>query len=236
MLPFVLLSTRSSLSQPLETDTLSEEVSVAKLQPEQPRSFSSKRIESYLEDSDFDYPERGKPRINVWSRFWRWFWDLFPSISFAPEWGIILRIGFYIFCGIGIIYVILRLLGLDAAQLLGKSSSGSVQYAGAVEDIHRIDFEDEIDKATQKQNYQQAIRWCYLWALKKLSDQQHIDWHPGKTDHEYLAELKDRSLRTQLSYLVYLHEYTWYGDFPADKELFTDARQRVDQLNAPQPV
>jgi len=218
-------------AQSNSADTLSVQPIIETVQPAEPRAFSADKITEYLADEDFDYPERGKAKANVWSRFWRWFWDWFPAISIDEDWSTILRVGFYILCGIAVIYAVLRLLGLENAQLLGRGSSGQVQYAGMVEDIHSINFEEEISQAVHQQNYQQAIRWCYLWALKKLSDDQRIDWHPGKTDHEYLAELKDPELRKRLSYLVYLHEYTWYGDFSADEDLFNDARQRVYQLN-----
>ena len=228
LLLFLLGLPLMSLGQSSEIDTHSEQPET--VQPTQPRSFSADKIAEYLVDDDFDYPERGKAKVNVWSRFWRWFWDLFPNISIDEDWSTILRIGFYILCGIAVIYAVLRLLGLENSPLLGRRSSGQVHYAGMVEDIHSINFEEEINQAVQQQNYQQAIRWCYLWGLKKLSDDQLIDWHPGKTDHEYLAEINDLGLRKRLSYLVYLHEYTWYGDFPADEELFNDAQQRVYRL------
>lgn len=226
-----LLLGNNMYAQSADADTLTEQI-----QPAQPRSFSQEKIETYLEDSDFDYPERGKPSINVWSRFWRWVWSLFPEISFGIGWGPVLRIGFYVLCGMIIIYAILRLLGLDTSQILGRSAAGQVQYAGEIEDIHGINFEQEISQATAQKAYRQAIRWCYLWALKKLNDQQHIDWYPGKTNHDYLAELEDQILHQRLSYLVYLYEYTWYGDFPADEALYQDARQRVEQLTEPQPA
>lgn len=225
-----------SLGEVASGQSVEADTETAPMAPEQLRSFSQEKIDTYLNDSDFDYPDRQKPSINLWSRFWRWFWSLFPEISIDTNFGPIVRIGFYILCGIVIIYTVLRLLGIDASQVLGRKTASQVQYAGDIEDIHGIDFEQEISKATGQQDYRQAIRWCYLWALKKLSDQQHIDWHPGKTNHDYLAELESPTLRQRLSYLVYLYEYTWYGDFPADEGLYQDARQRIDRLNEPQPA
>ncbi len=200
------------------------------------RSFSAEKIEAYLADDDFDYPERGQVKVDLWSRFWQWLSQYFPQLEVDEEWAQIIKIGFYVLCALAIIYAVLQLLGIDANQLLGRTPKSQVRYVGETEDIHKIDFEQEISRAVQQRNYRQAIRWCYLWALKKLSDQQQIDWHPGKTNHDYLAELTSDSLRKKLSYLGYLHEYTWYGDFPADENLYRDAQRQANELSPTQAV
>ncbi|MEM6842612.1 MAG: DUF4129 domain-containing protein [Bacteroidota bacterium] len=220
----------------LNISVTAQTLSVDSIRREPPRPFSVEKIEAYLADNEFDYPERGQVKVDLWSRFWQWLSQYFPKIEVNEEWAKIIKIGFYVLCALAIIYAVLRLLGIDASQLLGRTPKSQVQYIGATEDIHQIDFEQEVNQAVQQQNYRQAIRWCYLWALKKLSDQQQIDWHPGKTNHDYLTELRADSLRKKLSYLGYLHEYTWYGDFPADENLYRDAQQWVDELSPTQAV
>lgn len=204
--------------------------------PSQARSFSPEVLDAYLNDSDFSYPDRGRPASNLWSEFWRWVLSLFPKVTVDGSWGGVLKIALYIISGLAIVYAVLQLLGINPAQLIGKNAGSQVQYAEEIEDIHGIDFEQQINRAVANQAYREAVRLCYLWALKKLDDQQYIDWRPGKTNHDYLSELDDPALRKKISYLVYLYEYTWYGDFPADEGLYHDARQRVEQLRIPQPA
>ncbi|MEO0331525.1 MAG: DUF4129 domain-containing protein [Bacteroidota bacterium] len=220
----------------LNISATAQSLSADSIQREPPRVFSAEKIETYLADSDFDYPKRGQVKVDVWSRFWRWLSQYFPEVEIGEEWAQIIKIGFYVLCVLAIIYAVLRLLGIDANQLLGRTPKSQVRYVGETEDIHQIDFEQEISRAVQQQNYRQAIRWCYLWALKKLSDQQQIDWHPGKTNHNYLTELMSDALRKKLSYLGYLHEYTWYGDFPADENLYRNAQRQVDELSQTEAV
>ena len=58
----------------------------------------------------------------------------------------------------------------------------------------------------------------FLYSLKLLSDKHHLDWRPGKTNHDYLDELGDGELKTGFNELSFYFDYAWYGDF---KSIFT---------------
>jgi hypothetical protein len=60
----------------------------------------------------------------------------------------------------------------------------------------------------------------FLYSLKLLSDNQHINWQPGKTNHDYLAEIKTEELKPGLSELSHYFDYAWYGGFPISTTQF----------------
>ena len=60
--------------------------------------------------------------------------------------------------------------------------------------------------------------------LKKLADQDLINWKPGKTNHEYQQELESKEIRPSFGDLSYYFEYAWYGDFPINENMFAQAK------------
>ncbi len=61
-----------------------------------------------------------------------------------------------------------------------------------VEDtIYGIDFEAEIRRASKREDYYTAVRYTYLYVLKRLNDAGRICWQPYKTPTEYVYELAD---------------------------------------------
>jgi hypothetical protein len=56
--------------------------------------------------------------------------------------------------------------------------------------------------------------------LKMLTDANHVRWEPGKTNHDYLYELKRSDLKSGFRQLSYYFEYAWYGNFSITPELY----------------
>ena len=65
----------------------------------------------------------------------------------------------------------------------------------------------------------------YLWLLKDLKESELIVWLPEKTNADYLSELKQEALRKQFSYLSYLYNYIWYGEFSITDEDYLSAKK-----------
>ena len=83
-----------------------------------------------------------------------------------------------------------------------------------------MDFEALIAEAIDQKEHKKAIRLYYLYALKKLADQDLIHWKPGKTNLEYQQELGSPEIRPYFGDLSYYFDYAWYGDFPVSQSLF----------------
>lgn len=186
------------------------------------RNFSQEALKEYTADRDFNY---GHMTIDaspsLWDRFWEWFWSLFENIySDAASGGIFT----YIFIGLGcaaIVFAIVKLIGMDAKFIFGGASRAiEIPFTESPENIHLISLDQEIRAAAEKKNYRLAVRLMYLKALKKLSDSGKISWKPGKTNSEYIREIRNEGQKSVFKSLTRQFEYVWYGSFPVNDELF----------------
>lgn len=97
------------------------------------------------------------------------------------------------------------------------------------DDIFSINYEKEIDKATETNNYRLAIRLWYLKTLKELSDRNIIEYRHEKTDSEYVNSLQDSQYYKDFFRLTRNFEYTWYGQFNLSGEGYE--MMRTDFIN-----
>jgi hypothetical protein len=184
------------------------------------RKAEEGKIDDLKKDPDLDYTIT--PNVqSIWSALSWWLGSLFFSLFSEGGDGAWLR---YLFWTIGVIiliYVILRLLKIDALKVFYSGKGKSITYTAIDEDIHEMDFEKLIANAIASNDYRLAIRLQFLQALKILSDKHLIHWHPGKTNHDYMLELGKSNLRDGFAELNGYFEYAWYGNFPIAPELFS---------------
>jgi hypothetical protein len=109
--------------------------------------------------------------------------------------------------------------------LLGKSRKTPLAYTESTENIHEINFDEEIEKAIASHNYRLAVRLLYLRSLKQLSDNGLIQWQPEKTNSVYVYELNNPSVRQSFVSLTRQFEYVWYGGFNIDGAAFGNINQ-----------
>ena len=106
----------------------------------------------------------------------------------------------------------------------GVSKTSAVKYAVLEENIHEMDFDKLVQEALSKKEFRLAIRLTFLHGLKLLSDRQHIYWEPGKTNHDYLDELKAPELKSDFAKLNYYFEWAWYGNFKVSQDTFNHVK------------
>jgi hypothetical protein len=183
------------------------------------RKINEEKIANLKEDPDLDYTVT--PTVeSVWSRILWWLASLFFSLLGSADEGGWLK---YLIWGTGIailIYVILRVLKIDALKVFYSGHGKPITYTSIDENIHEMDFDKLISNAAAAKDYRLAIRLQFLQALKILSDKHLIHWQPGKTNHDYMLELGKSNLRTGFTELNEYFEYAWYGNFPIAPELF----------------
>lgn len=195
-----------------------------------PRKFDQQKIQKYSEQHAFDYREE-VAGTNYWTRFWAWVWDTIRKIFDNKYTGSLLKYAALITLLGLVIFAVIKIIGLDLGIISGKSKPIEVPFTESMDNIHEIDFNQEIARAIENANYRLAVRLCYLFSLKKLSDHQLIDWQPEKTNETYILELKDTSKRAQFSLLTRQFEYVWYGEFFIDREKFSSIKERFDEFN-----
>lgn len=193
-----------------------------------PRSFRESFGESYR-GSDFEYEPKKKPET-MWDRFWKWVREVVDSVfggsgdgkKAASAFDIMVKIVAFAVIGFAVYMVARLLLGKKGWWIFGRSTR--IASADVHEDsIHQADFRDLIANTKNAGNYRLAIRYYYLWLLKKLSANAVIDWHRDKTNSDYLNEIGNASLKKDFGYLSYVYDYIWYGDFPIDDAAFAKA-------------
>ena len=92
-------------------------------------------------------------------------------------------------------------------------------------------FDKLIADAVAKGDFRTGIRLLFLKSLKILADRNFIQWEHGKTNHDYLAELKKDDLKKGFNELNYYFEYAWYGNFSVNDETFKRVQQVFREWN-----
>lgn len=193
-------------------------------------SFDQEKLESLREESRFKYyeePPKGEfssiPR-RLFRQFMRNLSGVFNGTA-NPLFTII----FYMVLAAIFIFVIIKLLNIDAGGFLKNSGRDEADYEVAEENLHEINFEEAIQAAMANAEYRRAIRLVYLFSLKLLTDKEVIDFVPGKTNYEYQQELgNNQALLEPFQGLSHIFAYAWYGNFEVSQD---DTQQAYGYLS-----
>lgn len=80
--------------------------------------------------------------------------------------------------------------------------------------IFDINYDQEINKAMASQNYRLAIRLLYLQTLKRLAEENIIQYKQERTNSDYVMQLYNTGYYKDFFRLTRHFEYAWYGQFP----------------------
>ncbi len=201
-----------------ESDILIDSSAVEK------RSFSPNLKQKYNDD-EFIYEEVIKEKSS-WTRFMEWlsYWlgRIFSFGSDGQSMSVIeillkiIAVGIVIF----VIYLIVKAIMNDEGQwIFGKSSDKKIiNYDEIEKNLQLVDFEKLIKEALKSGENRLAIRYHYLWLLKKMAAKEIIEWDVEKTNSDYLYEIKNVKLKEDFAYLSYLYNNIWYGEFDLEEK------------------
>jgi hypothetical protein len=196
------------------------------------RSFDPNRLDGYRKDPKYHYDrdkiKLPKPREREEEREFtpaprpRYSgprWELGPLFK-GIMWVLIIAVA---------IFLILQLFKVNFKSLFKKRSDKAKVVAVAdieeqPEDITKMEFEDLLQAAIDAGNFRIAVRLLYLRSLKLLTENGLIAWRQEKTNHQYLRELQDPSLKPKFGDVTLIFEYIWYGEVPVAKDEFNMAR------------
>lgn len=194
------------------------------------RKFAKNFKDKYT-DSDFTYETKTQAK-SQWDRFLEWLRRLIDNIfSVGNEtqgtsaFTIFMRILAALIIGFAIYMIARALLNKEGMWIFSRSRKKITVQDIYEENIHQMDFNQLTEKTKNDGDYKLAVRYYYLWLLKKLSDREIIDWHWDKTNRDYLYEIKNNTLKKDFEYLSYVYDYSWYGDFPLDESAFLKAEK-----------
>ncbi|RZK16758.1 MAG: DUF4129 domain-containing protein [Pedobacter sp.] len=196
-----------------------------------PAKFDKQAISNYKDQKEFQYDELQAQQLSLWDRFWMWFWNMVGRLLTSAASNSLSR---YFFIGLGvalILYLVIKAIGTE--NIFSKKSKETIlPYDVISENIHEIDYEQELKRLISENKYRLAVRLLYLQALKKLSDADLIQWQPEKTNYNYLTEMNKPELKEDFSKLTLQFDYIWYGDFPVDADKFEPINQSFNQFNS----
>jgi hypothetical protein len=196
-------------------------------------------LETYRNDRDFNYTEETIEESAV-DRFFDWLWNglrqILEAIFGSGNVGQILYFIFnilpYVILALLVFLLIRFFLRVNSRNILpNKKNTPLVHFTEEDQLIKHEDIKALINEAIKQKNYRLAIRYYYLLTLKTLSDNNLITWEQQKTNNDYIAELKEDSLKSQFENLTLIYDYVWYGEFTVDRLHFASLQHSFDALN-----
>ncbi|RYD86651.1 MAG: hypothetical protein EOP54_30040, partial [Sphingobacteriales bacterium] len=152
------------------------------------RAFNEGFKDKY-NSGEFKYVDKPVEK-SLWDRFWEWIARVFGGGFNSNADGSVSTFGFllYFISGLVILFVayfIARaIMNKESIWIFGRSRKIAV-YNAEEENIHEMDFARLIEQTRTDGNYRLAVRYYYLWLLKKLSYKEIIAWHIDKTNSDY---------------------------------------------------
>lgn len=237
MLFLMFIAQAVAQQKPMPINVVAKKAAVLRLDSSKvdQRQFNAGAIKVYSKQKEFIYDDVAPQGQNWWDRFWRWLWAWIERafnglLSSKGAGGIIKYLLIALVIGI-VVFVAIKLMGLDYRLLIGKSKHLEVPFSELLVNIHEVDFDAEIANGLQAGNYRLVVRLLYLQTLKRLSDQGMINWQPEKTNRTYVMELTDENLKLAFEQLTTQFEYIWYGEFLIDQLAFEPIHQSFQQFN-----
>jgi hypothetical protein len=194
----------------------------------QSRSFDQQKLNDFRNDDQFDYKQPPTVVESLWDRFLQWIARIINWLfrgAVTTNWG---RVVVIVLAIVLISVIVMMLLKVDAFKVFYSGADKGLRHELLHENIHEMDFEKLIQDALNKKEYRLAVRLTFLNALKLLSDKQHVDWRPGKTNHDYVEELKHGELKIGFNELSFYFDYAWYGDFNVNEIMYNRVRLIFD--------
>lgn len=191
----------------------------------------SPNFKDKYEGKDFVYEV--KPRAKTaWDRFWEWVGRLIRDLLGAGDKAsnsyfliYTLRTIAIALIGFVIYLIVTALLGKDKYWIFKRSSKKITAEEIMTEKLSQANFKELIEKTKQEGDYRLATRYYYLWLLKLLTYREIIEWHPDKTNTDYLYEITNTELKENFKYLSYIYDYIWYGEFEIKNDAFIKAEK-----------
>jgi hypothetical protein len=121
---------------------------------------------------------------------------------------------------IGLLFYMVYKLFLTNSSLFSRSRKNVSGDTLKIQEENLNDPEAGIQQAVAAGNYRLAVRYLYLQTLRNLADKKFIELGSEKTNYRYVNEVRKHSFANEFASLTLAYEYTWYGEYPVDKNLF----------------
>jgi hypothetical protein len=132
------------------------------------------------------------------------------------------------FGAVKIVFIILlaAMLGFIIYKLMGnrwpweKEARLVEEEAVNEEDLDVDELQQKIREAIGNRKYRMAIRYSYLFTLRRLDEKGWIRLDARSTNHDYVKQMKERDPHGTFAWLTNVYDYVWYGEFELNEEQF----------------
>lgn len=200
-----------------------------------PRNFGDLN-ETYTGE-DFIY-ERTVENSGWWTRFKQWLSDLIKGwfdMQNSDEaynlTDLMLKTGGVIIFLLVVYFIFKAVMNNEGQWVFGKSSDKNIIPVTDIEsNLSITDFNKLTKQAENNEEFRLAVRYYYLWLLKRLSNFEIIEYDVDKTNSDYYNEISLKEVKDQFSYASYLYNYIWYGEFNVNEVDFKKAKKTFVQF------
>ncbi len=235
---FLLSFSLSAKSQDSTSISINQEVIYDLDTEKNIQEFDTQEIEEYKKLDAFNYTEYQEVD-NWWTQFKKWIYQLwiklfewlFGAGEISGFWTIIFRILPYLVV-IGVLFLLgwLFMKVNPSDMLLEKQIPPQVELTDDEDIMQNQDIRELINLAVKNNNYRLAIRYYYLFVLKRMSDLEFINWESQKTNTDYIKELTDSSVKDQFKTITRLYDYIWYGSFEVNEKSYLQAEKEFQSI------
>ncbi|WP_422360123.1 hypothetical protein [Reichenbachiella sp.] len=201
------------------------------------RTFDQKKLDTYKTDPEFSYLHESQSS-HWWDGAQEWLAnilsDWFDDVT--PE-----RMGnffYYLFRAIlwGLLLFAIAMVAytLYKRGFFGvfsrKKHSIDPFYSELEDQVLETNWQELIDEAVIKKQYNIAIRLLFLQLLQSLNHSDLIVWEKSKSIRDYQRELADEFKEGFLT-LSQFYQYAWFGDVAIDELHFIKIHREFKSFN-----
>lgn len=185
------------------------------------RPFDSVRWDSFRKELDYSadiqpIPQESReavsqPLSEEQARFW----------SRIAKWSLFLLAA--LFLG----FLLYRFTGATVTDpdRSGKTG-GEIPFEELEKHLPGLDTTSLLEEAISRKAWNEGVRIYFLELLQILLSKGMLDWKAGKTNGEYLREVVDPQVRSDLAAAALLYESVWYGKKNPGEESFREMEER----------
>ncbi len=202
------------------------------------RDFPQNFKQKYLSDKDFDY-DHSAENTGFLKRVLKAIVKLIENLFSFDDLAETGKVSVFILKTIvGLIllvflYFVIRFLSVKNFNGIFKkkvTEAAPIDFNNVEQLIKEADFAALIAMSEQNGDTRQSIRLYYLWLLKVLNERNIIQWTPEKTNADYMRQIQMPEIRQEFTYLSYLYNYIWYGEFHINDTEYQSAKQAFQKF------
>ncbi|MDT0643221.1 DUF4129 domain-containing protein [Zunongwangia sp. F363] len=205
----------------------------------QKTSFDEEQIEDYKEQPEFEYLNQTE-EDSWWTRFKKWLnlkynqlleW-LFGDYTPGGILQFLITVLPYLVLAAVLGFIFWLITKLDPGSSLLESPAESQVFLSEEEEIIQSkDISKLIEEAIENHQYRLAVRYYYLYNLKKLDAMGFISYQFQKTNEDYSGEIYAETVKQQFRKITRLYDFIWYGDFKVSETEFRLAEKGFVQMD-----